>query len=211
MVMSMLGAGCPVVSALDLTVPRLIDLTTERAVGVAGNLAAAVLGAVVGWWLAQHSSGARGRTEARSAARHSLAELVLLVWPPTRYAEFMAGLDTIDADLQVAGVSPRLRAALWLVASECWTNGASSVDDGRPEPGISTKLLLAFRVVRNAVLLELAPGRNRGAASRAAAVLERVNRLIAENRADWERRPAVPVTTESSAGTIDDGNKSESR
>jgi len=199
------------VNALDLIVPRLIDLTADGAVGVAGNLTAAVLGAAVGWWLAQRSSGARARHEARAAARRSLAGLFPLVWPPTRYAEFMAGLDTIDADLMVAGVSPKLRAALTLVARECWTDGAATVEQRRPEPGISTKPLLALRIVRDAVLLELALGRGRGAASRAAAVLERVDRLIAENRADRGRRPAVLVTPRSPTRTLDDGKKSESR
>jgi hypothetical protein len=196
---------------LDLTAPRLTDLTADWAVGLAGNLAAALLGATAGWWLAQRSSGARARHEARAAARHSLAHLFLLVWPPTRYAEFLAGLDTIDADLLVGGVSPKLRAALTLVASECWTDGAASVAEGRPEPGISTRLLLAFRIARNAVLLELALGRGRGAGSRAAAVLERVDRLIAEDRADRGRRSAVLVAADSPARTLDDGKESGSR
>jgi hypothetical protein len=196
---------------LHVTALRLIDLTTDRALGLAGNLAAALFGAAVGWWLAERSSGARARQEARVAARHSLARLYPLVWPPTGYAEFMAGLDTIDADLLVARVSPQLRAALTLVASECWTDGAVSSGEGRPEPGISTKLLLAFRVVRNTVLLELATGRGRGAASRAAAVLQRVDRLIAEDRADRGRRPAVLMAADSSAQTLDDGKETGSR
>jgi hypothetical protein len=190
---------------------RLIDSPADGAVGVAGNLMAALLGAALGWWLAQRSLAARARHEARAAARHSLARLFPLLWPPTRYAEFLAGLDTIDADLLVAGVSPKLRAALTLVANECWTDGAASVDDGRGEPGISTKLLLAFRTVRHALLLELAAGGGRGAAARATAVLEHVDRLIAEDRDDRGRRPAVLVTAESPTGTIDDGNGNESR
>jgi len=197
--------------ALELSARWPIDLPVDGVIGVAGNLAAALLGAAVAWWLAQHSSGARARHEAKAAARRSLAGLYRFVWPPTRYAEFMAGLETIDADLQVAGVSPKLRAALTLVAGECWTDGAASADEGRPEPGISTKLLLAFRIVRDAVLLELALGRGRRGLSRAAAVLERVHRLIAENRADRACRTGVLVTVESPQITLDDGKESDSR
>jgi hypothetical protein len=156
-------------------------------------------------------SAARLRAEARSAARHALARLYLLVWPPTRYAEFMAGLDELDADLLVARVSPTLRAALSLIATECWTDGAEMNDDQDSEPGISTRLLVGFRMVRNAVLLELASGRTRGGRQRAREVFDHLDRLIAADRADRGRRTAPLVAAEFATRTIDVDKESRSR
>jgi hypothetical protein len=190
---------------------RLVGLGDGAILDVAGAMASAVLGALLGWWLAQRSSAARLRAEARSAARHALARLYLLVWPPTRYAEFMAGLDELDADLLVARVSPTLRAALSLIATECWTDGAEMNDDQDSEPGISTRLLVGFRMVRNAVLLELASGRTRGGRQRAREVFDHLDRLIAADRADRGRRTAPLVAAEFATRTIDVDKESRSR
>jgi hypothetical protein len=178
---------------------------------VAGALVSAVVGVVLGWWLGHRSAAARLQAEARSTARHALARLYLLVWPPTRYAEFMAGLDELDADLLVARVSPPLRAALSLIATECWADGAEAADDEQPEQGISTQLLVGFRMVRNAVLLELAGSRTRGAHRHATEVFDNVNRLAAADRADRGRRTPAVVAAEFATRTVDVDKESESR
>jgi hypothetical protein len=166
----------------------------------------ALAGTALGWWLADRSAMARARADARAAARQALARLHQLVWPPTRYPEFLTGLDALDAELLVARVSPGLRAAVSLVASECWADGAEA--RGQPAPGISTELLVAFRLVRNGILSELAAGRRRrGAAERANAIFEEVEMLVRADREDRGRRTPPLVAAALAAQTLDDENE----
>ena len=165
----------------------------------------ALAGTALGWWLADRSAVARARSDARAAARQALAKLHQLVWPPTRYPDFLSGLDALDAELLVARVSPGLRAAVSLVATECWADGAEA--RGQPAPGISTELLVAFRLVRNAILAELAAGRRRRSSERATAVFEEVERLVRADRADRGLRTPPLVAAALAAQTLDDDNE----
>lgn len=155
---------------------------------IVGAMLAAIVGALLGGWLSHYSTMSTTRAKARTVARHHLAELYMLLWPPTRFAQLHGELEAIDADLQAARVAPELRAALSRVAIECWNDGsirARSSDD----PGISTKLLEAYRQVRTAILLQLLPrGRRNRDQRRIDALLVRVEDLIAENMTDRSTR-----------------------
>jgi hypothetical protein len=155
---------------------------------VVGGAVAAVSGALCGAWITHRFAIETTAREARKAARRSLAQLYVLIWPPTSYAVLMAALDKLDGDLVDAGVPLRLRTAIARVAVECWTDGAAGLPaDGR-SGGISTKLLEAYRLLRTAVLLELSPRKRRRRAEFQDNVLRRVDRLVAETREDRSRR-----------------------
>jgi len=195
---------------LTFATRQAIDLT-PGGVAIAEAFVSAVLGTLLGWWLATHTSRRTARASARAQARRSLAGFYVHLWPPTRYSELMASLDGVDADLLVARVSPQLRAALAMVATECWQDAAASLRGDRSEPAISTKLLVAYRTVRSAILLELAVGRDRRSRARATAVLERASRLVEDNAADRGRRPTLAVLPSQRGITLDVGNESGSR
>ncbi len=163
----------------------------EVGVGAAGAMLAALVGAMVGGWLTRLSAEASAKATARHTAQHSLARLYVLLWPPTRHVEFLAGVEALDADLVVAGVSPELRAALVRVATECWQDAAG--DGAAPpgqEPAIATRLLGAYRRVRDAILVELGSGGRRDRV-RARAVLDHVEEVVTESARDRESRPAA--------------------
>ena len=179
--------------AVEVTAPVL-----QPAVTVIGGAVAAVAGAFSGAWVTHRFASATALSEARKAARTSLAELYVLIWPPTEYAVLLSALDRLDSDLIAAGIELRLRSAMAEVAQECWTDGAASAFAGRAEEaGIATKLLEAYRLLRTAVLLELSPTRRRSRAAFVRSVLGRADQFVAETRADRNRRTLQAVCGQS--------------
>jgi hypothetical protein len=160
----------------------------EPGVTVVVGTVAAVSGALSGVWITHRFAVGKTLSETRTAARHSLAQLYVLIWPPTGYAVLLAALDKLDGDLMDAGVPLRLRTAIAEIAVECWTDGAAGTSVNRPSGGIATKLLEAYRLLRTAVLLELSPRKRRRRVEFQDDVLRRVERLGAETREDRSRR-----------------------
>jgi hypothetical protein len=166
----------------------------ERGVTVVVGAVGAVCGALSGAWVTHRFAVEKTLSEARTAARLSLARLYVLIWPPSRYAVLVAALDELEGDLAEAGVPLRLQAAIVEIAVACWADGAASIPVDGPSGGIATKLLQAYRLVRTTVLLELSPRKRRRRAEFQDNVLRRVERLVAETREDRSRR--IPVLEE---------------
>lgn len=169
----------------------------EPGVTVVIGAGAAISGALSGAWITHRFAVEKTLSETRTAARHSLAQLHVLIWPPTRYAVLQAALDKLEGDLVAAGVPLRLRTAIAEIAVECWTDGAAGTLVNGPSGGIATKLLEAYRLLRTAVLLELSPRKRRRRVEFQDNVLRRVERLVAETRKDRSRR--IPPVLEEQA------------
>jgi hypothetical protein len=81
-------------------------------IGVGGTL----LGTLLGAWLA--TTGAQRAR--RYQAMTEMAELWSSLWAPTPYDQLMQRLDRLDTTLIQVRARANLRAALRIIAIECW-------------------------------------------------------------------------------------------
>jgi hypothetical protein len=115
--------------------------TAAALIGVGGT----VLGTLLGAWLATAGS----RRALRYQAMAEIAELWSSLWAPTPYDQLMQRLDRLDTTLMQVRARGNLRAALRIIAMECWQYSHFQSESGDPEPGIRSGYLDAYDSVRH--------------------------------------------------------------